>query len=142
MKTTLRIFLLAAAVLIGIAAGARSTKGQKVGVSFETTVYEFGNVSEEGEPVRHTFSYTNTGNSPLAILWAKASCGCTTPEYQRKPLKPGEKADIKVTFNPKGQAGEVNKDIRIRFRNGNGKSEEIVLHLKGAVVPKGKNAAK
>lgn len=142
MKTTLRIFLLAAALLLGIAAGARTPKGQKVGVAFETTVYEFGNVNEEGEPVRHTFSYTNTGNSPLAILWAKASCGCTTPEYQRKPLKPGEKAEVKVTFNPKGQAGEVNKDIRLRFRNGNGKSEEIVLHLKGVVIPKGKKAAK
>lgn len=142
MKTSLRLLIIAAAVLIGMAAAARTPKGEKVGVAFENTVYEFGNVSEDGEPVHHTFAYTNTGNSPLAILWAKASCGCTTPDYQRKPLKPGEKAQIKVTFNPKGQAGEVNKDIRLRFRNGNGKSEEIVLHLKGAVVPKAKKAAK
>lgn len=136
MKKIASLILIA---LIGaLCASARAKAGQKVGVEFETMTYEFGNISENDAPVTHVFSFTNTGTTPVAILWAKSSCGCTQPEYDRKPVLPGQKATVKVTFNPKGQAGEVNKDIRLRMTNGNKKSEEIVLRLKGAVVPKGK----
>ncbi|MBP3536472.1 MAG: DUF1573 domain-containing protein [Muribaculaceae bacterium] len=133
LLTTLLVIVLSFATM-----SARGKAGAKVGVDFDATTYEFGNVSESGKPVSHTFTYTNTGTTPVAVLWAKTSCGCTEPVYERKPLKPGEKATVKVTFDPKGQRGEVDKDIRLRMRNGAGKSEEITLRLKGAVIPKNK----
>ena len=136
MKSNLRIFLLALAAVLGIAtAGAKDLPGQKVGVSFAELAYDFGNVSEDGEPVVHEYTYSNVGDSPVTVLWAKASCGCTMPKYERKPLRPGEKATIRVKFIPKGQKGEVDKDVSIQFRNGKGKKEKVTLRLKGTVTP-------
>ena len=131
----IRILLLALMVLVGITAEARRVPGEKVGVTGDELAYDFGTVKESAPAVVHEYGITNTGDSPLAIIWVKPKCGCTVPQYPRKPLKPGEKATIKVTFTPKGQRGEADKDIRVKFRNGKGKSEELSLRLRGAVIP-------
>lgn len=132
----LRILILAAVALACmLPASGRRMPGEKVGVSFGELVYEFGIVAEDGEPVVHDFEYTNTGTTPLAVVWAKASCGCTSPKYDRKPLQPGQSAVITVKFLPKGQFGEVDKSVRVRFKNGNGKAEQVTLRLIGTVTP-------
>lgn len=132
----LRYILIALLSLISVATTeARREPGDKVGAKINNIVYDFGTVREDGERVIHQYEITNTGQSALAIIWVKPNCGCTAPEYPRKPLKPGEKANIKVTFNPVGQKGEVDKDIRVKFRNGAGKSEELSLRLTGVVIP-------
>lgn len=123
---------------IVLAAGfmwARRTPGDKVGVKFDSLVYEFGTVSSEAAPVTHIFNFTVTGDSPVAILTANANCGCTTPEYDRKPVVTGKNGSIKVSFIPQGQSGEVEKEIRVRFKNGNDKSETVTLRLTGVVAP-------
>ena len=124
------------ALLCTTAAFARTKAGQKAGVEFSEMVYDFGNVSEDAAPIVHEFTYTNTGDGPVAVLWAKASCGCTSPAYDRKPLKPGAKGTIKVKFIPIGQRGEVDKNVRVRFKNSAGRSEEVTLRLVGTVTPK------
>lgn len=114
---------------------ARRVPGQKVGVKFDTVVFEFGNVIADSSPITHEFKYTVTGESPVAILTANANCGCTTPEYDRKPVTTGESGSIKVSFVPRGQRGEVEKEIRVRLKNGDGASESVTLLLRGVVVP-------
>ena len=131
-----RILLAAIICLVAVlATGARSNAGEKTGVTFDTLDYDFGTVKESGDKVHHDFVMTVSGDSPVAILQANASCGCTKPSYDRKPVRPGEKSAIKVTFVPKGQKGEVNKDIRIKLKNGKGKSETVTLRLTGVVTP-------
>lgn len=131
----LRYILIALLALVSVStAYARREPGEKVGAKIDNIVYDFGTVREDGERVVHQYEITNTGESALAIVWVKPNCGCTAPEYPRKPIKPGESAKIKVTFNPLGQKGEVDKDIRVKFRNGAGKSEELSLRLVGVVI--------
>ncbi|MCH5221988.1 MAG: DUF1573 domain-containing protein [Muribaculaceae bacterium] len=130
------LILLFAAFLAIAPAAARKTPGDKVGASFESLKYEFGTVSSEDAPVTHEFVFTVTGDSPVAILSANANCGCTTPEYNRKPTAPGKTNAVKVSFVPKGQRGEIYKEIRVRLKNGDGKSETITLLLTGFVDPK------
>ena len=132
----LRYILIALLAMVCVStAYARREPGEKVGAKIDSIVYDFGTVREGGERVVHEYEVSNTGPSALAIIWVKPNCGCTAPEYPRKPLKPGEKAQIKVTFNPMGQKGEVEKDIRVKVRNGDGKSEELSLRLTGVVIP-------
>jgi len=131
----LRILLIALLALVSMSAYARREPGEKVGAKIDNISYDFGTVRENGERVVHEYNITNTGETALAIIWVKPNCGCTAPEYPRKPLKPGESAKIKVTFNPIGQKGEVDKDIRVKFRNGDKKSEELSLRLTGVVIP-------
>ncbi len=131
-----RIFFAAILCLLAVVTSeARTNPGEKTGVTFDKMVYDFGTVKESGPNVKHEFVMTVTGDSPVAILQAHASCGCTRPSYDRKPVRPGEKSVIKVTFVPKGQKGEVNKEIRLKLKSANGKSEAVTLRLTGVVTP-------
>jgi Protein of unknown function (DUF1573) len=81
-------------------------------LEFETTRHHFG-VIQSGEKVSYSFGFKNTGNAPLVITNAKASCGCTIPSYTKKPIQPGADGSIEVTFDSKGKSGMESKNITI-----------------------------
>ena len=81
-------------------------------MTFATDSFKFGTITE-GEKVAHGFEFTNTGKSYLNIISASGSCGCTVPEWPKKPIAPGEKGIINVTFNSAGKNGHQTKDVTI-----------------------------
>ena len=72
-------------------------------IKFDKLTHNFGTFSEKSPVVTYTFTYTNVGEQPLVINQAVASCGCTVPEYTKTPIQPGEKGEIKVTYNGAGK---------------------------------------
>ncbi len=78
----------------------------------ETGVHDFGTIAE-GDSVEHVFTFTNTGEFPLVVNNVTASCGCTTPEWPREPVKPGEKSFVRVKFNSRNKMGQQNKTVTI-----------------------------
>jgi hypothetical protein len=104
-------------------------------LQFNETEWNFGTIREEDGPVSHVFEFKNVGENPTAIDRANASCGCTTPEYPKRPLTPGETGKITVTFNPKGYPGEFTKTISVV--SGGGKHTNF-LTIKGNVIPRPK----
>jgi uncharacterized protein (DUF58 family) len=101
--------------------------------TFQAKVHDFGTIKEEGGPVSCDFEFTNTGDKPLLIIDATASCGCTRPEFPSKPIKPGKKGKIKVTFSPIGRPGAFKKTVKVKT---NGTARTITLRIEGTVVPK------
>ena len=101
--------------------------------TFEVKSHDFGTIKEANGPVSCTFEFTNTGNKPLLIIDATASCGCTRPEYPTKPIKPGKKGKIKVTYSPIGRPGAFKKTVKIKT---NGKERTTTLRIEGTVIPK------
>ena len=101
--------------------------------TFATLSHDFGTIQEAKGPVSCTFEFTNTGDKPLLIIDAVASCGCTRPEYPTKPIKPGKKGKIKVTYSPIGRPGAFKKTVKVKT---NGKERTITLRIVGAVIPK------
>ena len=81
-------------------------------IKFEEEIYDFG-VIKEGESVKYEFKFKNIGKTPLIISNAMATCGCTTPEYPSKPIKPGNSGIIKVVFNSQGKVGVQDKVVSI-----------------------------
>jgi hypothetical protein len=81
-------------------------------LQFVDTVHNFGRITE-GEQLTYEFEFENTGSKDVLISEAKASCGCTVPFYPEHPIKKGEKAAIKVTFNSEGKKGANDKQIII-----------------------------
>jgi len=81
-------------------------------IKFEEELFEFGEITQ-GEKVEHTFMFTNTGEADLIVTSAKGSCGCTVPEWPKKPSKPGEKGEINVVFNSEGKKGRQHKKVTI-----------------------------
>ncbi len=104
-------------------------------LKFGETEWSFGTVREEGGPVSHIFTFTNTGKEPIAIDRVTASCGCTTPEYTRGLVKPGEKAEVKVTFNPMGYPLDFSKTALVV--SGGGRHHDQ-LTISGHVTPRKK----
>ena len=101
--------------------------------TFEVMSHDFGTIKEANGPVSCIFEFTNTGNKPLLIIDATASCGCTRPEYPTKPIKPGKKGKIKVTYSPIGRPGAFKKTVKIKT---NGKERTTTLRIEGTVIPK------
>jgi len=101
--------------------------------TFTAHSHDFGTIKEANGPVSCTFEFTNTGDKPLLILDVTASCGCTRPEYPSKPIKPGKKGKIKVTYSPIGRPGAFKKTVKVKT---NGKERTITLRIEGTVIPK------
>lgn len=98
-------------------------------IKFDKVTHNFGNFSDKEPVVSCVFSFTNVGGQPLVVNQAVASCGCTVPEYTKTPIQPGEKGEIKVTYNGTGKfAGHFKKSITIRT---NGAVEMTRLYIEG-----------
>lgn len=80
---------------------------------FARETHDFGRVREAKGAVSHVFKFTNEGAEPVAVDIVVASCGCTTGDYSRRPIAPGESGEIRVTFEPAGFRGEVEKSISV-----------------------------
>lgn len=83
-------------------------------IEYVETTHDFGNVKYPGEYL-YTFKFKNTGNLPLIIESATASCGCTVPNKPEDPILPGEVGEMDVIFRPKeGQQGQpVTKKVTV-----------------------------
>jgi hypothetical protein len=104
----------------------------KAEMTFTEDEFNFGTI-KQNDIVNHDFVFTNTGKEPLVITEAHGSCGCTVPQWPKEPIKKGEKAVIKVTFNSAGKMGMQDKTVTI---TSNAKTNPRVLHLKGSVLSK------
>ena len=94
---------------------ASDQKKEFAQITFEEQTHDFGEFSIMKEPVhKHTFVFTNTGEKNLYILQAVSGCGCTTPKYTKDPVKPGEKGQVVVKYDAKGQRpGSFRKSITV-----------------------------
>lgn len=131
-----RLLLLIVAMFAIAVSGAVANDKAEAHIDFVKKTHDFGTIAEMGGAVKCEFEFTNTGDAPLAIVSAVASCGCTHPVYPKEPVKPGKKGVIKVTFYPEGRVGEFSKDIKLRT-NANGQ-KRVVLKITGVVVPETK----
>lgn len=98
-------------------------------LSLKEDRYDFGKIPQ-GRPVTHDFEVMNTGRTPLLIADVQATCGCTTPEWDRAPIAPGKSSRVKVGFNAAAE-GQFSKTITIHYNEGMVKT----LVIAGEVYP-------
>ncbi len=131
-----RIVLTICLLVCGLAAALaqNATDQKQAEIKFDKTTYNFGKFSEASPKVSCVFTYTNVGNAPLIINQAVASCGCTVPTYTKAPVMPGQKGELKVTYNGAGKfPGPFKKSITVRT---NGKVEMTRLYVEGDMEEK------
>ena len=97
--------------------------------------YDFGTINQ-GESVTHEFKIKNIGKGSLIISSAKGSCGCTVPEWPKKPIQQGEVEVIKVTFNSAGKKGKQRKTVTLLT---NAIPNTKVLTILGEIIVPKKN---
>ena len=122
-----RILFMAMLIIDGV-----TTTFAQAKISFDKLTNDLGTFSEANPVQKCTFTFTNTGDKPLIINQAVASCGCTVPQYTKSPIKPGEKGTITVTYNGKGKfPGHFKKTVTIRT---NGVPEMTRLYVEGVMT--------
>ena len=100
-------------------------------IKFDKTPQDLGTFSESNAVQQAVFTFTNVGDAPLVINQAIASCGCTIPSYTKAPIQPGQKGQIKVTYNGEGKfPGHFKKSITVRT---NAKTEMTRLYIEGVM---------
>ncbi|MGY6744834.1 MAG: DUF1573 domain-containing protein [Cecembia sp.] len=101
--------------------------------SFQEMEYDFGTI-DEGKVIEHIFKFTNEGEAPLVISNITASCGCTSPDWSKAPIKPGEEGFVKVVFNSTAKPGTQAPTVTIQA---NTSPNVTRLRMKGNVTPRG-----
>jgi hypothetical protein len=96
-------------------------------LTLKETQFDFGKIPQ-GKPVTHIFEFTNTGNAPFALDKVQASCGCTTPEWNKDTVAVGQTAVIKVGYNAANE-GPFDKQVTITY---NGTQTKQII-IKGEV---------
>ena len=104
--------------------------------SFEWTAteHDFGTINEN-DVVTHTYTFKNTGESPLIIESVRPSCGCTAPNWSKTPIPVGGEGTVDVKFDSKGKPNAQNKTVTV---TANTWPKQTVLRFKSFVTPKAK----
>ena len=109
-------------------------------LSLKETEFDFGKIPQ-GKPVTHIFEVTNKSNVPLKISNINASCGCTTPEWEKdKVVAPGQQTKITVGYNAAAE-GPFTKFITVSYNDTQSKQITIkgeVWKTPGSSAPENK----
>ncbi len=118
----------------GAAAGAAAEKKPLAvtKIEFEKMEHDFGKI-DQGQVVEHVFKFKNVGDNPLVVSEARASCGCTIPEWTRTPVQPGGEGTIDVKYNSTGRKGLIHKTVTVYA---NTEPKETVLNINAEVIEK------
>lgn len=109
--------------------------GAQAVIKFDKTTHDFGTFNED-TPVSCVFTFTNTGDKPLVIQQAFASCGCTVASFTKTPVEPGKTGQLNVTYNGKGKfGGHFKKFVTVRS---NASNAAVRLYIEGNMVEKEK----
>lgn len=131
MKTLLLTLMLTAGAAFNSKAQVSISTATGAQIEFVKTSHDYGTI-KNGADGTCTFEFKNTGNAPLIIQDAKASCGCTVPDWPKTPIAPGETATITVKYDTK-KSGVINKEVKVIS---NASNEPIaILRIKGNVLP-------
>ena len=121
------IIVIVAIFAIALPINAKKKSGAII--TFAETTHDFGYIQESGGAVSHQFTFTNTGTKPLIIVSAHASCGCTKPEFPKKPIEPGKTGIVKITYKPKNRPGAFDKIVSITSN-----AKTVHLRIRGCVI--------
>jgi hypothetical protein len=109
-------------------APATNVAGPKI--QFQTPVYDFGK-AKVGDPIKHTFIFTNIGNQTLELSNVRPGCGCTAAGEWTRKVEPGQTGSIPIQMNSASLNGHVMKTVTV---DSNDKTQpSAVLQIKGTV---------
>jgi len=112
-----------------IVGGKENGSEQITSVSVEKLVHDYGTIGNGTSNIA-VFTITNTGNHPLIINHVSASCDCTSMEWDKQPVIPEQKANIRIEMKPE-DTGYFNKTIEVYC---NADKSPIRLRITGTTI--------
>ena len=97
-------------------------------MTFADTLFNFG-LLHAGDKAEHTFTFINKGEKPVIIHNIQSFCGCTIPEWTKKPVKKNRKGHIIVHFDTR-DIGTFEKTLKIYS---NAVNSPVQLIIRGVI---------
>jgi hypothetical protein len=98
---------------------------------FSNTTYDYGHIKEDGGAQQCTFEARNNGHNTIEVINVTTTCGCTSTQFNRGPIAPGESFTLQISFNPMNRPGRIDKQI---FVSTSDSSQAIELNIAGFVL--------
>jgi hypothetical protein len=86
---------------------------------------------KKGEVIKILYEITNVGKEPLLLTNIEISCSCTTADYDRRPILPGQTNTVTVYFDTKTV---YDRQDRVVLLESNDKNSPHKLRYKGVVL--------
>lgn len=102
-------------------------------IKFEKTEIDFGQLTENTEPLIGEFSFTNVGNKALVVKDVQASCGCAVLDWTKDTVRIGRSGVVRVKYQTENRPGAFTKSFTVVA---NTVPELQSLIIKGVVIPK------
>ncbi len=110
-----------------VTAQAAKPVQQGVHMTFDSEHLNIGKV-KKGEIKKFDFVFTNTGTDVIEIDIA-SGCDCTTLDYPKNKIRPGQKGVIHVTFDSGKKEESETVDVDIYLKNLNPKTGQRILKI-------------
>ena len=123
--TFISLMIFTAGALMGQTTKKNLTKAPAkptVQMTFDKETIELGKM-KKGDKRTFDYVFTNTGTETIEIEIV-SGCDCTTLDWTRKPIKPGQKGTINVIFDSKEkEMTEKSVDVDIYLKNKDKKNQ-------------------
>jgi hypothetical protein len=98
-------------------------------ILFKVVSVDMGEITYMGE-AKCEFIFKNISDRPIAITNVRASCGCTSPEWSKEPIRKKKKGSITVTYDTK-RIGKFSKSVYVYTDRS---EQPVQLKIKGNVL--------
>lgn len=71
---------------------------KRASIQLDSTTAWLGTFPRSASMRTTVYTFTNVGDAPLEFLDMSVSCNCVSATYPEKPVKPGKKGEIVVTY--------------------------------------------
>lgn len=88
---------------------------------------------KKGEVVKVEYDISNNGDQPLLISDAEIYCSCTTVDYPKQPIMPGQSVKVIINFDTKTVYDRQDRTIELISNDPKGPHK---LRYKGVVLTK------
>jgi len=100
-------------------------------LAFESENLDLGLV-HDGNKIDVEWPFVNEGESPVTIIKARPSCGCTVPKgIENLVVQPGEESVVRASFNPTGKKGQTS--VRVTLETDDPERAVVTLSLSAEV---------
>lgn len=101
-------------------------------LTFNKDIVDFGQIKSDSV-LKIYFEYQNDGDDSLKLINATFDCGCTSVNYEKRGIAPGNKGAIEVIYLPKSNndSGFVSKNIALLT---NMTTPIKVIKFKGVII--------
>lgn len=108
---------------------ANDIKGPRISVAEK--YHDFG-IIDEGEKIKHTFTFKNIGTSQLEV-YSRSTCSCTVSSISSRSIPPGETGDITIELDTAGRTGLTSQTVYLKTNDPVNKN--TILTISGIIEP-------